>query len=165
MLDLPVTLAAMHASGLMGTEMARVEEMMRDPRWTGALVATLPEELAVEETLELVPRATKSLGRPPLAVLVNRSAARIVAGGARPAWLSALRGAVPAPLVDGLEAVEADLRGRLAFETQLRRELEGATPRGIFALDEQLAFVVDGSPRGVVDALAASFDPAVAGAA
>jgi len=165
LLDLPATLGAMHASGLMGTEMARVDEMMNDPRWTGALVATLPEELSVEETLELVPRATKSLGRPPLAVLVNRSAATIVSGDARRKWLDELRARMPRAVVAGLEAIDADLRGRLAFEEQLRRELDGASQRGTVALDEQLAFVAEGSPRAVVEALASSFETEVAGAA
>ncbi|MGO8996248.1 MAG: ArsA family ATPase [Polyangiaceae bacterium] len=162
LLDLPATLAAMHASGLLGSEMARVDQMMRDPRWTGAVVVSLPEELAVEETLELVPRATKSLGRPMLAVLVNRSVSRLVKDEAKPAWLETLRDHAPPNVVAGLEGIHAELVGRLHFERQLRRELAGATQRGIFALDEQLALGIDGAPREIVAAMASSFDAAEA---
>lgn len=164
-LDLPATLSSVHASGLLGTEMARVDRMMRDPGWSGAVAVSLPEELAVEETLELVPRATKSLGRPLLAVLVNRSAANLVPEGASPAWIQGLRGRVPPEVVVGLEGTQAELGGRLRFERQLRRALDGATARGVFALDEQLGLGGDGAPRSVVAALAASLDEGVAGAA
>ena len=136
--------------------------MMRDPRWTGAVVVSLPEELAVEETLELVPRATKSLGRPMLAVLVNRSVSRLVKDEAKPAWLETLRDHAPPNVVAGLEGIHAELVGRLHFERQLRRELAGATQRGIFALDEQLALGIDGAPREIVAAMASSFDAAEA---
>jgi hypothetical protein len=162
LLDLPATLASMHASGLLGAEMARVEQMMRTPSWSGAIAVSLPEELAVEETLELVPRATRSLGRPLLAVLVNRSAANLVRDEEAPAWLEALRGRAPPTVVAALEGVQAELLGRLRFERQLRRELDGATERGVFALEEQLALETEGSSRGVVTALASSIEAEVA---
>jgi hypothetical protein len=156
LLDMPATLGSMHAAGLMGAEIVGVQRMMRDPAWSGAIAVSLPEELAVEETLELVPRATKSLGRPLLAVVVNRSTARLVRDDAAPPWLLALRDRVPPACVGALQGLQEDLRGRLGFEAQLRRELQGATQRGIFALDEQLALGVDAAPRAVVAALASS---------
>jgi hypothetical protein len=146
----------MHAAGLMGTEIAGVQRMMRDPAWSGALAVALPEELAVEETLELVPRATRSLGRPLLAVIVNRSATRLVTGEEKPAWLQAISDRMSAPCARALEGLHADLRGRLSFEQQLRIGLKDATQHGLFALDEQLALGVDASPRAVVAALASS---------
>jgi anion-transporting ArsA/GET3 family ATPase len=166
LLDLPATLGAMHAAGLMGSEIVRVQQMMRDPAWSGALAVSLPEELAVEETLELVPRATKSLGRPLLAVVVNRSATRLVTDEETPAWLAALGDRISPACARTLDGIHADLRGRLRFEAQLRRELQGSTQRGLFALDEQLALGVDASPRAVVAALASSLQAGdVAGAA
>jgi len=165
MLDFPATFASMHASGLLGAEMARVDRMMRDPAWVGALVVSLPEELAVEETLELVPRTTRSLGREPLAVIVNRSAARLVTDEAEPGWLKVLHDRLPPDAVIGLEAVQAELRGRLRLERLLRDQLEGATELGVFALDEQLALAVEGSPRTVIGALASALRPEVAGPA
>jgi hypothetical protein len=154
LLDFPATFAAMHASGLVGSEMARVDGMMRDPKWVGAIAVSLPEDLAVEETFELVPRATRSLGRPPLAVIVNRSAGRLVKEEARPAWLRALQGRMPPDVVAGLEGVQAEMSSRVRLERQLLRELQGATLYGVSALDEQLALGIEGSPRAVVDALA-----------
>jgi len=156
LLDMPATLGSMHAAGLMGTEIVGVQRMMRDPAWSGALAVTLPEELAVEETLELVPRATRSLGRPLLAVVVNRSAARLVTDEDEPAWLQAISGRMSAPCARALEGIHADLHGRLGFEQQLRVRLKDATRHGLFALDEQLALGVDASPRAVVAALASS---------
>ena len=99
--------------------MAGVQRMMRDPAWSGALAVTLPEELAVEETLELVPRATRSLGRPLLAVIVNRSAARFVTEQERPDWLGVSCGRLSPSCARALEGLHADLRGRLRFEQQL----------------------------------------------
>jgi hypothetical protein len=159
LLDLPATLASMHASGLLGTEMARVDAMMRDPAWTGAVAVALPEELAVEETLELVPRMTKSLGRPPLAIAVNRSTAGLVEEGAGSgAWLEALGDQMPPLVVAGMQTIQAELLGRVSFERRLRLELEGASRGGIFPLYEQLALGVAGSPRDVVTALASSLE-------
>ncbi len=156
LLDMPGTLGSMHAAGLMGTEIAGVQRMMRDPAWSGALAVALPEELAVEETLELVPRATRSLGRPLLAVIVNRSAARFVTEQGRPDWLGASSGRLSPSCALALEGLHADLRGRLRFEQQLRTRLKEATQHGVFALDEQLALGVDASPRAIVAALALS---------
>ena len=73
LLDMPAVLAALHGTGLVGVETERVVTMMSDPSWTGALVVTLAEELSVEETMELVPRVSSRLARPPLALFVNRS--------------------------------------------------------------------------------------------
>jgi anion-transporting ArsA/GET3 family ATPase len=163
LLDMPATLGSMHAAGLMGAEIVGVQRMMRDPAWSGAIAVSLPEELAVEETLELVPRAEKSLGRPLLGVVVNRSAARLVKDEEKPAWLAQLRDRMPRACVGALEGLHADLRGRLRFEAQLRRELHGSTQGGVFSLDEQLALGVDASPRSIVAALATSLqtgDPA-----
>ena len=165
LLDLPEPLGAMHVSGLLGSEMARVGQMMGDPAWTGAVVVSLPEELAVEETLEVVPRATKSLGRPLVAAFVNRSAARFVEDEANPAWLLALHDRVQPRVFDSLGGIQSDLAGRLGFERRLRDALRGATQHGTVSLDDQLALGSDGSPRGIVTALAGSLEALFAGAA
>jgi anion-transporting ArsA/GET3 family ATPase len=165
LLDLPATLAPMQAAGMLGAELARVDQMMRDPRWTGAIAVALPEELAVEETLALVPRAAASLGRPLLAVIVNRSATGLVTDDAEPAWLPALRSHVPPPIAAAIEGVQSDLRGRLRFEQQLRKRLAGTTRGGIVALEDRLARAVDDSPRAIVAALATTLDAELGGAA
>ena len=154
LLDLPSTLSAMGASGLLGSELERVATMMRDPAWTSALVVTLAEDLAMEETLELVPRATADLGRAPLAALVNRSVARLGFEGAAPAWLPALEARLTPPAREGLETVHAELCGRSRCEHELRAALEGRTQLGTFSLDEQLVTMGATSPREVAYALA-----------
>ena len=143
-------------------EITRLGQMMSDPAWTGALAVSLPEELAVEETLELVPKATKSLGRPLLAVVLNRSAGQL-RDEANPAWLGALGGGVPEDVAGALHAVHDDLRGRLHFEAELRRALEGTTERGFVSLEEQLGLGGDSSPRGVVSALASALEARLGG--
>lgn len=154
LLDMPVTLASMGATGLLGREVDRVADMMGDPAWTGALVVALPEELAVEETLELVPRATHGLGRAPLAALVNRSVAGVMTDEARPAWLpDVVTGLSPASR-DALVTLHAELRARVVREAGLRRGLEGATRWGTFALQEQLAVSGRTRPREVALAVA-----------
>jgi anion-transporting ArsA/GET3 family ATPase len=162
LLDLPTTLGAVHAAGLLGSELARVAEMMRDPTWTGALAVSLPAPLAVDETLELVPRATASLARPLLAVLINRSTSRFIADDPTPAWLKALR-ARGSPAAEALEAIHAELHARVGFEQHLRAALGGKTQHGLFALDERLASGLDASPSAIVAALSRTLDPWLAG--
>ncbi len=155
LLDMPMTLASMGATGLLGREVERVTTMMRDAAWTGALVVSLPEELAVEETLELVPRATRGMGRPPLALLVNRSVTRVMSDEERPSWLGALREHLSPPARDAITTLHAGLRGRVVREAGLRRALADATRWGTFSLEEQLAVSGKTRPREVVEAVAA----------
>ncbi|MBL8721790.1 MAG: hypothetical protein JNL79_37735 [Myxococcales bacterium] len=148
-LKLPSTLASLGATGLLALEAGRVHEMMADPAWTGAVVVTLPEELAVEETLALVPQVTHDLGRPPLAVIVNRSVADLGAQDPGPD-LEALAARLSPPARDALATILVDLRARARREQELRAKLGGP----ILALEDLL---VGGpiTPREVVRALAA----------
>jgi anion-transporting ArsA/GET3 family ATPase len=158
LLDVPATLSGMRIAGLLETETRRVVDMMSDPLRTGAVVVSLPEPLVVDETLELVPRITERLGRPPLALVVNRSA-EALASDAHPAWLAALSSQLsgpskesPSPLPGERAGVRgqfagsaaafgslyAELHARVAVERELRRsvsfpvlsiaELPGRTP-------------------------------------
>jgi hypothetical protein len=164
LLDLPSTLAGMGASGLLGGEIDRVVTMMRDPAWTGALVVSLPEDLAMEETLDLVPRATADLGRPPIAAFVNRSVARLGIEGASPPWLVSLEARLSAPAREGLATVHAELRSRARCEVELRAALEGKSQLGTFSLDEQLVALGTSAPRDVVYALAPALRAYLGGA-
>ena len=154
MLDLPSMLTSIGASGMLGGEIERVVKMMKDPAWTSALVVSLPEELAMDETLELMPRATKALGHPPLAALVNRSVAALGLGSERPPWLGPLEARLSPAARDGLATVHAELLARAQCEARLRAALVGTTRLGTFSLPEQL--VEDGAytPREVAEALA-----------
>lgn len=119
LLDVPATLASMGAAGMLALELGRVVEMLADPARTGAIVVTLPEPLVVEETRELIPRVSARLGRPPLALAINRSAAAIVGDEARPAWLAALGARMSAPARAAIEQLHGELRERVAIERVL----------------------------------------------
>lgn len=165
LLDLPALLASLGASGLLAVEIERVTAMMADPAKVGALLVTLPEELAVDETLELLPRVRRALGRKPLAAIVNRSAAGILRSDARPAWLDALAVRLSPEAAGALEVLHAELRARARIEAEVTRALADATVHGTFALLEQLAEAGGSSPRDVVRALSASLGACLGAAA
>jgi hypothetical protein len=160
LLDLPATLTSMGAAGLLGGEIERVVKMMHDPAWTSAIVVALPEELAMEETLELVPHVTVATGRPPIAAFVNRSvvppfsrSSAQANRGEGPTWLARLGARLTPPARDGLATVHAELRNRAECEGRLRAALEGKTALGTFPLGEQLLTGGPSSPRDVAVAL------------
>jgi hypothetical protein len=154
LLDLPALLASLGASGLLALEVERVATMMADPGRVGTLVVTLPEELVAEETLELVPRLSRALGRRPLFALVNRSVGNLLPGDGRPPWLDALGARLSMEAREGLEVLHAELRARARRGAELERALTSATEHGALALEEQLAAEAQCSPLGVVRAVA-----------
>lgn len=113
-LHLPATLETLGATGLLALETGRVRAMMADPAWTGALLVAEPEELAVEETRELLPRATRDLGRPPLGLIVNRSQKTL--GPIDPA----VGGRLSANARASFEVLRARVESRRAHEAALR---------------------------------------------
>lgn len=150
LLDLPATLSTIGATGLLALEVQRLVKLLADPARVGATVVSLAEELSVEETLELMPRLTRDLGRPPLAAFVNRSVAgRVSATGAPVLADRALSPAARA----GLDTVHAELRSRVRLEATLRAQLEGLTQLGVFSLAEQLVISGDLPPAEIVRGL------------
>ena len=111
----PRATASLGLGGLLEKECERTGAMLSDPARTGALLVTTLEELAVEETLELLPRLTGELGRPPLALVINRSVARL---GALPLDPRACEWFTPA--FTGLELVYASLARKSQRERALR---------------------------------------------
>ncbi len=152
LLELPQTLSALGLSALLALEVGRVRAMMADPAWTGALLVALPDELSLEETRALLPRATRALGRAPLFAFVNRSASRCFGHGASGCDPLAQRLSPSSHAALGM--LEAELRARTHYEAALLGALEGATALGAGSLDEQLMLDDDGSPLAVVRALA-----------
>ena len=150
LLELPTTVSALGATGLLEMEVGRVQAMMADPARTGAIVVALPDELSLEETCELVPRTTQTLRRRPIAAFVNRCMPA-KAHATTPRELDALT--LTTTSREALAVLEAELRGRGAFE--VRTALAGATERGTCALEEQLAVLPRATPAAVVRALAA----------
>jgi len=154
LLDLPAAMETFGASGLLALEVGRIGQMMKDPKWTGAVVVSLPEALVAEETGELVPRVAKDLGRPPLAVFVNRSARGLVRPDADTAWLAALSPPPRPGTRDSLELLQRELSARVAHEAALRTAMAGQTRDGVVSLPEQLALIGARPPLEVVQALA-----------
>ena len=156
LLDVPAVLDSLRATGLVALEASRVMRMMSDPRWTGAVAVTLAEELAFEETTELVPRITERLGRPALGVFVNRSVRHVISPEARPAWPADLAARLSSTARAGLDTLYAELRGRARYEDALRARLgDGATVHGVLPLREQLMAAGPHEPRDVVRRLGA----------
>ena len=126
----------MGVSKLLAVETRRVTEMMADAARVGAVVVGLPEPLVVDETLELIPRITARLGRPPLALFVNRSAVTIANDAEHPAWLDELRGRVSVHAYRAIEALRDELRVHVELELELRRRVQGAVAAGVVSLAE-----------------------------
>ncbi|HUJ28525.1 MAG TPA: ArsA-related P-loop ATPase [Myxococcales bacterium] len=137
LLAIPRTLAGFDLTGLLSLERYRVTRMFANPQWTGVAVVTLAEELAMEETTELRDRVQRELGRPPVALVVNRCVSRFLPDGSEPAWHG------PA-----LRSIYRELLARRHRERELC-----ADPIAL-ALDEALMLPGDGSPRAVVESMA-----------
>jgi arsenite/tail-anchored protein-transporting ATPase len=71
LLDTPRSVRQMLRVGPVATKVARIEELLLDPERCQLVVVALPEELPVNETIELVRKAAE-LGMAPPKVLVNR---------------------------------------------------------------------------------------------
>lgn len=141
LLDVPATLSAMGAKGLLALEVGRVVDLMADPQRTGALVVALPEPLVMAETLELVPRVAERLRRPALGLIVNR-APLVLGPRPRTTGLSASAAQV-------VEALEGELHARAAVEAELDEALAAKTALGAWSLPDLLGQ----APREVVQRL------------
>ncbi len=155
----PGTLAAFDAAGLLALERERVTRMFADPSWTGAVIVTLAEELAVDETLELLPRVRRDLGRPPLALLINRSVDRFFSGETSPRWLDEL--GVSSGEGSALRSVYGELLRRKQREAQLRRAGGTVAEVGAVPLEDALLTGASGSPVDVIEAMARELDAAL----
>ncbi len=71
LLRVPTTLVSMLQTGPIAEQTRWVHEMLRDPERTGILVATLPEELPVNEALEFCRKAENDLDMRVEAVVAN----------------------------------------------------------------------------------------------
>ena len=127
LLDIPSLATAMASTGLLSLETRRVVDMLADPTRTGAMVVSLPEPLVVDETLELIPRVTSRLGRSPLALVVNRSAATIVGDDAQPPWLPPLAAQLSEPSRRVIQTLHEELHERGVVEAELQRRVACST--------------------------------------
>ncbi len=154
LLDLAGTLRSMGAGGLLRKEIERVGEMMSDPAWTSSIVVSLAQQLATEETLELVPRVTRTMGRPPIFAVINRSVTHVVTPAGREPWLDSIESLVSPTARATLETLHEELQSRAAHEATLSRALEGTTRAGVVSIDEMLAMPAGTTSREVAYAVA-----------
>lgn len=72
MLRTPETFGDIAPGGTIKRQSGKVAAMLRDPRRTALVAVATPEEMPVNETLELQDRLEDALGRGPDAIVVNR---------------------------------------------------------------------------------------------
>lgn len=153
LLGMPQVTRALGLGGLLAVECARVADMLRDPARSAALVVTTPDELAVEETREFWPRIARDLGRPPLALIVNRSVGALGQLPSDPracGWLDAL-GAPAAPgAQSGIDRIYAHLARRAGREHAIAETIGRDALLGELAIDDALLVDDAPSPRRVV---------------
>jgi anion-transporting ArsA/GET3 family ATPase len=173
----PETVAELARVGPIRQQADRVRELLDDPERTGVVLACLPEELPVAETLEGV-AALRAAGLPVAGVVANRVTADLLGGRAGrlaaltrdPApLLAAARRAgaeLDEPAVGVLLAEARDRQRRVARERRLLKELRAGVgglpvvelpflaggvddPDGVRALAGRLAEVAEGpaAPR------------------
>jgi anion-transporting ArsA/GET3 family ATPase len=146
-LDMPETLGKMRAAGLLGREIQRVTGMMHDPEWTGAVIVATPEDLAIEESAELLPRAARAMGRPLRAAFVNRAVARLLEEGS----IAPLATQLSPAAREAVGTLHEELLGRARAEARLVDLFAGKTERGVTILDDALLARGVTSPREVVE--------------
>lgn len=117
------TISRFKLTGPLISEATRVSKLLADADRVGTIVVSLPEELPVEETLEMIPRLTEETGRPPLCVILNRSLQSLLREDAvvsSPEDSPALAAAGPAR--QSALPIYVDLLHRLDQERRLRDE-------------------------------------------
>ena len=162
LLAMPRVTGALGLGGLLATECARVAAMIGDPARSAVVVATTPDELAVEETREFWPRIARELGRPPLAVVVNRSVRALEplpADQAACAWLRGVALPDDAESRFGVARVYAHLARRAARERELADTIARAAPLGAIAIDDAMLVAEQPGPRVVLDRATAALAP------
>ncbi|MCB1172284.1 MAG: hypothetical protein KDK39_01905 [Leptospiraceae bacterium] len=122
-------------------ETRRVTRLIRDQSKTGALIVTLPEEMPVDESLELIPKLEADLHAPPIGIFLNRSLVGSANGADKPPLneiasafamhesaheseiVSAVTDRLSQPASrSGVQALYSDLRRRVQMEVRLRKE-------------------------------------------
>ena len=136
MLRTPDTFGEMAPSGTIKRQAGKVAAMLRDPARTAVVAVATPEEMPVNETLELQEKLEATLGRDPDAIVVNRLLPQRLTGADR----TALAAHAEHPHVAA--ALEEEDRAR-SQRTHLRRLRAGARAPVVtlpFLFAEELGF-------------------------
>ncbi len=154
-LDMPETLAKVSAAGLLGREIDRVRTMMHDPSWTGAVVVATPEELAIEESMELVPRVCRALDRPRVG-FVNRAVVELTGDPAQE-----IGAGLAPPIASALATLQDDLAQRTRGEARLAAFFDETAERGVAVLEDLMLTRGTITPRAVAETLASKVEVAL----
>jgi anion-transporting ArsA/GET3 family ATPase len=109
MLRVPKVLVELSPPGLLRTDAERAWRMFQDPSESGVVVVSIPEELPVNETEELVGVVRGELGLPIAALVVNAVRPELFGVSERDE-LYAQRGRLPLPDGPGMSALSAGIR-------------------------------------------------------
>lgn len=154
MLRVPKVIVELAPPGLLRTDAERAWHMFQDPKQSGVVVVTLPEDLPVNETEELV-AALKSEIKLPIAALVANQVRPELFSLADRTRLAALADRLPLPPSDGAFALSAGIRraAREAIQAESLARLHA------LALPElELPVLVGGAvSRQAIQTLAARF--------
>jgi anion-transporting ArsA/GET3 family ATPase len=109
MLRVPKVLVELSPPGLLRTDAERAWRMLQDPSASGVVVVTIPEELPVNETEELVRAVREELALPIAALVVNAVRPELF-GATDREKLNGLRAQLPLPEGPGASALSAGIR-------------------------------------------------------
>ncbi len=151
-LDTPRAVHRMLRVGPLADVAARAEALLLDPRRTELVVVALPEELPINETIELVRRATE-IGVASRTVVVNQVPAAAMAAEDR-ALLDLLGRQGDEALGRFADAAQSELLGVEQARAQIDR-LRGALSAAVIELPRTPALDLRGCVRTVVEALGA----------
>jgi anion-transporting ArsA/GET3 family ATPase len=154
MLRVPQVIVDVAPPGLLRREAADALALFRDPKRAGVLVATLPEDMPTNETIELHEALTKELRMPVSRIVVNGVVPVLFRDGERAAY-EGLSGRLPhgSPLASLARAARVrSLRERTQQESILRLSQEIAVPR----VELPLLFVPE-FRRSAVESLSHAF--------
>jgi anion-transporting ArsA/GET3 family ATPase len=121
----PVVLGELVKRGLVADQARSMARMLDDPEMTGIVVVTTPEEMPVEEAIELVDRLGSETGTHVVAIVANRVLPEVFARSESEVFHALMertsrpRSEVDAPLRAVLEGVELVIRRRRASARHL----------------------------------------------
>jgi anion-transporting ArsA/GET3 family ATPase len=117
MLRVPKVLVELAPPGILRTDAERAWRMFQDASAAGVVVVTMPEELPVNETEELVSAIRGDLGLPIAALVVNQVRSEIFGASDREK-LAILGPRLPLPESTGSAALEAGIRRAIRERVQ-----------------------------------------------
>lgn len=150
-LGVPQALRDTLPKGPLRNEADWMQELLVDPATTATNLVTIPEELAVNETLELATSLRETMGLPLGGVFLNRFVSQRFSAGE----IEQLAGAASSPLLDAATRAAQVRRLRADASTRYRDELTEKI-EGLPLFSIPLLFPQGELGRGEIEAIASS---------